>query len=587
MVEYKKIWFLFSASQKKQFFVLTILILFGVFFEMLGLGILIPSLGLLLNPDLRNVNPLIKSVIDFFGNPSQSRLILIGLSFILIVYFIKSAYLIFLSWKQSKFTTNLSATISDKLFSGYMRMPMLFHVQRNSSQLVRNIQGEVAQFNAVVQALSLLSIELCVIIGLTIVLVIIEPFGGSMVLSLLFAATLLFHYATKNKILKWGINRQSVDGKINKELFQGLNGIREIKVMGREDFFLKEFQVNNQERASITSKQLTLNITPRFFLEFLAVLGLVALVIVMRFQGKTMEAILPVVGAFIAAAFRIIPSANRIIASIQQFRYGRPVVNLFYDEFKMLKEYKIDEVQEKENIKFQGMLEIKNLSFEYNTEQRKTKVLNDISFRINKGELIGIVGPSGSGKSTLIDIILGLIKPTSGTLFVDGKDYRVNIREWQNLIGYVPQTIYLIDDTLKKNIAFGVAETCINEEAIFQSLKSAQLDEFVKTLLDGLETLVGERGVLISGGQRQRIAIARALYNDPEILILDEATSALDETTEAGVMDAVNALHRKKTVIMVTHKPSILSKCDKIYYLENGYLNEQFSVMNNKSLDHA
>jgi ABC-type multidrug transport system fused ATPase/permease subunit len=253
----------------------------------------------------------------------------------------------------------------------------------------------------------------------------------------------------------------------------------------------------------------------------------------------------------------------------------------------MLKEYKIDEVQEKENIKFQGMLEIKNLSFEYNTEQRKTKVLNDISFRINKGELIGIVGPSGSGKSTLIDIILGLIKPTSGTLFVDGKDYRVNIREWQNLIGYVPQTIYLIDDTLKKNIAFGVAETCINEEAIFQSLKSAQLDEFVKTLLDGLETLVGERGVLISGGQRQRIAIARALYNDPEILILDEATSALDETTEAGVMDAVNALHRKKTVIMVTHKPSILSKCDKIYYLENGYLNEQFSVMNNKSLDHA
>ena len=391
-----------------------------------------------------------------------------------------------------------------------------------------------------------------------------------MVLSLLFFATLIFYRLTKGKILKWGKNRQLLDGIINSELIHGLSGIREIKIYGRENFFLTFFEKNNQERALLTAKQLTLNVAPRFFLEFLAVLAMAALVLAMQFQEKSFEIILPTVGAFVAAAFRIIPSANRIIASIQQFKYGQPVIDLFYAEFKLL-----ESITQKNSFDdamiFNKSIVIDKILFSYNNN-RKGKTLSDISLNIKKGEFIGIIGPSGSGKSTLIDVILGLLEPESGFILVDGVDIKSNMKGWQNIIGYVPQTIYLIDDTLKNNIAFGITPSDICEKKLLDAIKSSQLDEFINTLPEGLDTMVGERGVMISGGQRQRIAIARALYKNPSIIILDEATSALDEITENGVIEAVNLLQGLKTVIMVTHKPSILLKCDKIFKIENGVL---------------
>ena len=567
---FKKIIYLLSYSQKKSLLILSFLILIGVFFEMFGLGVLMPSLALLSDSKLQSSNQIFKSINELLGYPSKNLLALLGLSIIILVYFFKSIFLIFLSWKQSKFTTDLSANLSYRLFSGYMNMPLMFHIERNSSQLLRNIQGEVAQFNALTQALSLLSIELCVIIGITLVLLIIEPFGAILVLSLLFFATLIFYRLTKRKILKWGKNRQLLDGIINSDLIHGLSGIREIKIYGRENFFLTFFEKNNQERALLTAKQLTLNIAPRYFLEFLAVLGMGALVLAMKFQEKSFEIILPTVGAFIAAAFRIIPSANRIIASIQQFKYGQPVIDLFYAEFKLL-----ETINQKKSLDdpmiFNKSILIDTISFSYNNN-RNGKTIRDLSFIINKGEFIGIIGTSGSGKSTLIDLILGLLEPESGVILVDGVDIKTNMKEWQNIIGYVPQTIYLIDDTLKNNIAFGVKPSDICEKKLLDAIKTSQLDQFINTLPQGLDTMVGERGVMISGGQRQRIAIARALYKNPSIIILDEATSALDEITENGVIEALNLLQGLKTVIMVTHKPSILLKCDKIFKIENGVL---------------
>ena len=536
-------------------------------FEMAGLGILIPALSIMLNPDIGKEYPSVTPYLEFIGNPTQMQLVLGGMLTLVLIYIIKTFYLIFLGWRQSKYTAELSSQISQQLFLGYLRQPYTMHLQRNSAELLNNIQSEVNLFNSVAQSTISLITEFSVLISVAIMLALVEPLGALLVTSFLAVSALGFLSLTKNKLLIWGKNRVVHSERTNQHLLQGLGGVKDVKLMGLENHFSQEYAKHNIANTKLQIKVNTLSLVPRPYLELLAVTGLAGLIGLMVVQGRPMNILLPTLGVFVAAAFRMIPSVNRIMSSMQAIRFANPVIEKLYIEFKMIREY-----QEKSDpaidFNFSNKIIIENLRYSY--PNATTCAIDGVSLIINKGETVGFIGASGSGKSTLMDIILGLLTPLSGSVLVDNSHIQANPRKWQDQIGYVPQSIYLTDDTLRNNIAFGIPSNKINNRAVDYAIRSAQLDEFVESLSEGLETYVGERGVRLSGGQRQRIGIARALYYDPQVLVLDEATSALDSNTEMGVMESINALHGSKTILIVAHRLSTLNNCDRLYKLEKG-----------------
>lgn len=565
---FQKVKFLLLASQKRQLIIIAGLLFIGMLFEMMSLGILIPALGIMLNSDIAKSYPILTPYLHFIGDPSQRQLIIWGISSIMIIFLMKAIFLIYSTWRQSKFSSELAATLAQNLFIGYLRQPYSFHLKRNSAELIRNIQSEVAAFNSVSMSLISLTLEMSAIIGIAFMLIFVEPLGAIVVTSFLGISSLLFYQLTKNKILSWGKGRQFHGGFITKHLLEGLGGVKEIKLFGREDFFLKEYVKHYTPWTKIQVNTNTLNLMPRMYLELLAVIGLAGLVVLMVAQNKPMDSVLPTLAVFVAAAFRMIPSTNRIMNSIQQVRFARPVIDLIYNEFKMIRYEEANSVVFKNKLDFSKNLVVTNLSFCYSGAS--TKALDGVSIKVEKGQSVGFMGQSGSGKSTLVDLILGLLTPDSGEISVDSQNIQNDLRCWQNQIGYVPQSIYLTDDTLRRNVAFGIENDKIDNNSVVRAIKAAQLDEFVGSLPQGLETYVGERGVRLSGGQRQRIGIARALYNDPEVLVLDEATSALDSENEKEVMLAIAALQGHKTILIVAHRLSTINNCDKIYKLNKG-----------------
>ena len=541
--------------------------LIGIFFEMLGLGILIPSLTIMLSDNITRDYPFLSPLINKIGNPSQRELILMGMIVIIIVYFLKSVYLLFLNWMQSQFTSNLGHEISTRLLNWYLNMPYNLFINRNSAILVRNINNEVIMLTSVSQSALGILTELSTVVGICIMLFIIEPKGALIVSMFLLILVLIFHKLTKIKLHNWGYQRQSLIGNMQKALQNSFGGIKEIKIMRLKKYFIGEFENSSNINAKLQTKVNTLNLSPRLYLEFIAVLGLSILIISMVLRGEQISSIVPTMGVFLAAAFRLMPSLNRIMTSMQQIKFANPVINLFYDEFKEIKKHKIEIISNNE-FHFNNSIELKKINFSY--EGSEKIVLKNLSLKITKGNTIGLIGKSGSGKSTMVDLLMGLLKPISGNVFIDEKDYLSNLTNWQSLIGYVPQSIYLTDDSIKKNIAFGIHDEDIDNYKIENAILSAQLIDFINELPEGIETNVGERGVKLSGGQRQRIGIARALYNNPEVLILDEATSALDTDTEDGVMQSVGLLKKSKTIIIIAHRLTTLKQCDWIYQFNEG-----------------
>jgi ABC-type multidrug transport system fused ATPase/permease subunit len=565
----KKIWLLLTIEERKKVFVLIVLMIIGMMLETLGVGMLIPAIALLTQDDIAFKYPVIQPLLRQFGNPSQRGIVIDGMLVLVGVFLLKSFFLALLTRRQMKFCFGVQARLSQLLFSIYMRQPYVFHLQRNSAKLIFNVVNEVNTIigNGFIPLMTLFT-EATVVIGLSGLLLIVQPKGILLAGCILGIFSWIFHRFTAAHIRRWGELRQYHDGARMQHLQQGLGGAKDVKIFGRESEFIDEYSFHNVLTAKVQEKEAAMQQMPRLWLELLAIIGFAVVVITMMIQNQSIDMILPVVGLFAAASFRLMPSVNRVLVALHALNYGVPVINNIYAEVSLPIDRIGVENHHIQDIEFQ--LELRHITFEY--PGAPTAALKDISLAIHRGDTVGFIGQSGAGKSTLIDILLGLLSPSSGVIEVDGKNIHLNIRDWQDQIGYVPQSIYLIDNSLRRNIAFGLPNDSIDDAAVYRAIKLAQLDSFVNELADGIETQVGERGVRLSGGQRQRIGIARALYHDPSILVLDEATSALDNETEYGVMQAIKALHGSKTIIIVAHRMSTVENCDYLYKLDKGVL---------------
>lgn len=566
----KKIFFLITKSERKGLVVLALLLFIGMFLEVFGLGILIPAFSILLDPESLEKTPILASFKELFPNLSFEGFIIVFLIAIVTIYLVKALFLVFLTHKQNIFTTKIVANISNNLFYSYMNQPYNFHLNKNASELLKNIQVEINYLFTFLQSVISVCIEGGFVISIIAALIYIDPVGAISIGIFYGTLSIIFIQFTKSKLDQWGQIRINLESEVSKTALDGLISIKDLIILGKTSFFVDKFSKDNILKARVNANQATVSQIPRFYLELVSIVGLVSFIMMKLLLGENVLSLITVLGVFVAATFRMIPSINRIIGATQGIKFFTPSVEIIYNEIVKVNKNNIELISH-EDFDFQKNIEFRNINFSFTTDR---KILKDISFSILKGQTIGIIGESGSGKSTLVDLIIGLHKFDSGQIIIDGiSGFQMN-QSLRNKIGYVSQSINLIDDSIRKNIAFGVSENKINDIKIKELLAQVQLKKFVNSLKKGVNTKVGDRGVQLSGGQRQRIGIARALYNNPSILILDEATSALDFETEKEVMKSIYDLKGKKTMIIVAHRLSTLESVDKMYEIKNNKLNK-------------
>ncbi len=570
------LWGLLRSNERKSLGGLFVLMLIGTLLETLSVGLLIPVLAVLTSDTSDIKLPFITIQTDI----DKNTLVWIVVVGVFIIYIVKNLFLGFSVWIQRGYLTRLSARIASQILETYIRQPFSFHLRKNSSTLIRNTQDATVITGGGIEPLLTLVSEGLIVSALLVVLLVVEPLGTLLVVGTLLIATFVFHRMSDRKLHDWGSRRQFEKGQIIRTIQQSLGAIKDIQVLNREDWFIEEHNSHQIKDQTLLRRIITVQSLPRLWLEVMAIAGLTGLVGVMLSSGNPPNEIVPVVGLFAATAFRVLPSINKIVGSKQQLKVSRTAIETIYGDLHLpVLERRTSEVTPL------GFEELNVQSLTFNYEGIDDSVLNNVNVHIQKGEAVGFVGQSGSGKSTLIDIMLGLLEPQSGAVLINGQNIEGVKQSWQQQIGYIPQTIFLMDDSLRRNIALGIADAEIDEVAIVEALKSAQLEDFVASLPEGLDTVVGERGVRLSGGQRQRIGIARALYHRPSVLVLDEATSSLDTETEHGVMQAVQALQGDKTVIIVAHRLSTVEYCDRLYRLDAGRIVDEgtFDEVMNRS----
>jgi len=573
------VWSVLNSQERRRLGWILLLMLVGTVLETVSLGLVVPLVGFLTRPNYLEQFPRLN---ELLGDPTETQFVIGGMSFLVFVYFVKSAFLIWGTWVQRGYSMSVTTRIGTKLYETYLGQPYSFHLQRNSAMLIRNSQNSALIMAGILDPVLVISSDILVTTGLFALLIALEPIGTIVTVLIFGVASLLFRKFTNARIKRWGEAQNFHKGMILQHLQQGFGGVKDVKILGAEDHFASQYEEHLSRFSAAQRRFSVAQVLPRFGLEVLTIIGLAILVSTMVLLGSGLTEILPVLGLFGAAAFRLLPAVNRMINNFQLINVSRPQVAEIFSDLTMSVPIRDTSIQRSS---FKRDVSINDVSFSYAASS--AEALIDVSISVARGEAVGLVGPSGSGKSTLVDILLGLLEPTSGRVLVDGDDIHDNLRGWQDQIGYVPQSIFLTDDTLRRNVAFGLPKGEIDEVAVEAAIRSAQLEDFVASLPDGLDTIVGERGVRLSGGQRQRIGIARALYNNPDVLVLDEATSSLDTETEHGVMQAVQALQGEKTVIIVAHRLSTVEYCDRLYRLENARIVDEgtFSEVTSRTKD--
>lgn len=572
---YKKLSYIFSKRDKYKIALLLCIMVAGSFLELLGVAVFQPFVNIIMMPDSIQENPYLARIYQMFGcSTTESFLTVVALG-IIVIYVVKNVYL----WVEQnlimKFTYGMQQKLSTRLLTTYLSEPYTFHLNKNIAELQRSMQEDTGLFTQVLMHTLQLVAEVVVCIVLGVYLFTVSNSITVVIVGLLVLCVVLFTKITKRFTEQLGKEAQVYKGKLYQWVNQSLGGVKEVKVLNREEFFVSSYKKYYGLYIKGVRINRLLSITPKYMVEAVCMTGLlIAIIIKLNFGHGELENFIPQLATFAVAAFRLLPSVGRINEHVNNILYAVPSIDLIYGDLKGIEDYQESKGEEEgKEWSFEHGITAKHITYAYpNTD---TNVLEDANCVIPKGKTVAFIGSSGAGKTTMADIILGLLAPQRGKILVDDIDVFKNLTMWHHQIGYIPQVIYLSDDTIRNNIAFGIHEDQIDEEAVRTALKKAQLAEFVDTLPDGLDTIVGDRGVRLSGGQRQRIGIARALYHDPEILVLDEATSALDNETETAVMEAIESLQGSKTMIIIAHRLTTIQNADIIYEVGDGKVTER------------
>lgn len=572
---YKKLSYIFSKRDKYKIALLLCIMVAGSFLELLGVAVFQPFVNIIMMPDSIQENPYLARIYQMFGCSTTESFLTVVAVGIIVIYVVKNVYL----WVEQnlilKFTYGVQQKLSTRLLTTYLAEPYTFHLNKNIAELQRSMQEDTGLFTQVLMHTLQLIAEVVVCVVLGVYLFSVSNSITVVIVGLLILCVVLFTKLTKRFTEELGKESQLYKGKLYQWVNQSLGGVKEVKVLNREDFFISSYRDYYTLYIKGVRINRLLSISPKYMVEAVCMTGLlIAIILKLNFGHGELDTFIPQLATFAVAAFRLLPSVGRINEHVNNILYAVPSVDLIYGDLKGIEDYQESKGEEEgKEWSFEHEITAKHITYAYpNTD---TNVLEDANCVIPKGKTVAFIGSSGAGKTTMADIILGLLAPQRGKILVDDIDVFKNLTMWHHQIGYIPQVIYLSDDTIRNNIAFGIHEDQIDEEAVKTALKKAQLAEFVDTLPDGLDTIVGDRGVRLSGGQRQRIGIARALYHDPEILVLDEATSALDNETETAVMEAIESLQGSKTMIIIAHRLTTIQNADIIYEVGDGKVTER------------
>ncbi len=573
---YSKLKVLLDGKQKRQMAGIVVLMLIGGVLESLGIAMIAPVMQVVIDPQKVEESKLLSGIYNFFHLSSTTQLAALIMVSLILVFVIKNIFLYFMNVVQLRFVyTNQFAT-SRRMMINFMQRPYEYYLNADTTVIQRNITSDVNNLYALILSCLQLISEMIVFVCLVAILLSQDAKMTITIAVLLVIVLLVIKYFIKPVMVKAGQDNQDYYSGLYKWIYESVTGIKEIKVANKENYFINGYADCGAGYVNAVQKYNLYNSTPRLLIETIAIAGMIGYMLAVMASGTSLTSLLPQLTVLAAAAARLLPSANRINNYLTSIAYFEPFLDNVSDNLQseihdQSINYNSADYRTKvkvDKLPVQSTIRMENITYKYpNTDKL---ILDKATMEIPVGKSVGIVGTSGAGKTTIVDVLLGLLAPEEGRILADGVDVNTNYTGWLKNIGYIPQTIFMTDSTIRKNVAFGVPDDEIDDAKVWQALKEAALDEFVKELPEGLDTQIGERGIRLSGGQRQRIGIARALFEDPEVLVLDEATSALDNDTEAAIMDSINRLHGRKTLVIIAHRLQTIEKCDMIYSIGDG-----------------
>ena len=568
----KKVFSILTKKERIGSFFLLILILISIALETFGIATFFPLMSAVIDKNYFS-NPFYEKISTFIGVENIN--LNLFFIFFVILFIFKNIYLVFLNYWQQAFTNKLSLRISNDLFSSYLNKNFSYHLNKNSAFLVRNINESTSIDSVFMRILTLIN-EFLLITGIVTLLLYVNFKATLLIIIIVILTLFIFNLFTKSTIKIFGEKSFQLNGNYMKNLFEGMHAFKEILLFNKKNFFIKN---NLKYRKRLLDYQLIFSVfsyLPRALIEIICIISILLLLHLMVKAQGTIQEMIPILAIFSASAFRLFPSALKIFSSLQAFNYVRPIINNIESETRnRLKDIDFEQekdLNENQELLFENEININNIDFQYSTDKT---LLTNINLKIKKGITLGIIGKSGTGKSTFLNIFTGLLKPTKGSILVDGVEISNSMASWRKKLGYVSQEIFLLDRTIAENIAFGVSKENIDYNKVKKCITLAELDTYVGKLNDGLDTMVGEKGARISGGQRQRLGLARALYNEPDILILDEATNSLDLKTEDTILNTLRNLKNKFTILIISHHENPLKIADDVYELKSNTLKKK------------